>query len=173
MGSGRGNGQAQGGGQGLYVSLKDGDKVQGVFRGDPVILHTHWFEGKSIKCPGKDECPHCAGGAKPRFRFKLNFYTKQNGDWSAKIFEGGWSILKELKKLQDAGYKLEDTVIQVARKGAEMDTEYAVTPLPPNGQVSAKELAVISKIPPHELKDKPAPTEDSQSGDFNSSDVPF
>jgi hypothetical protein len=151
---GGGRSQSAGKSGGLFISLKDGDKVQGVFRGEPFVFGTHWKAGKSQVCTGKPECPGCAAGESPKMRFKLNMVLKQDGVWTAKIYEGGYSVYKQLKELHEGDYDLETTAVSISRKGTEMDTEYSVLPLPPSKNVTPADLASIAHVPLNKLKDE-------------------
>lgn len=170
---GRGGGGAGGNDRGLYIKLDDGQKIQGVFRGDPSIFRTHWFgKGKlPVKCVGKETCEHCSGGNEPKFRFAINFVMKEDGVWVAKIFEQGYLLFKDMKALHEGDYNLEETMVSITRSGTELDTEYKILPTKNNGGLTAKDFKAIAAIPLNPLKGDagesetpPAHTED---------DIPF
>lgn len=171
IGGGERGGQSGGGG--LYISLEDGKRIQGIFRGDPAIFHTHWF-GKGrrpAKCVGKKTCEHCAAGNEAKFRFAINFITKEDGVWVAKIFEQGYLLLKKMKALHEGDYNLEETLVNVSRSGTELDTEYSVLPAKNNGGLKAADFKSIQAIPLNALKEDAPEASDAQ--DANESDIPF
>jgi hypothetical protein len=169
------SGEKKGDGK-LFVRLKDGEKVNGVFRGDPHEYYLHWVEGKSYECGGKAaSCIHCEAGDKPRFRFKLNLIAKQDGVWMARILEQGWSVYEALRDLHENGYDLEQTAVSIARTGEGTNTKYTVLPLPKNGGLKEADFAAIHKIPLNVLdpqSDGTAPVAE-KAADPVEEDLPF
>lgn len=165
-----------GGGDGkkvaLFVSMKDGDKVTGLFAGEPSIFKIHWVGNKSLVCVGKELCEPCQSGDKAKFRFKLNMIVKEDGVAMAKIFEGAYGMFLDLKNLHESDYNLEDTVVTVYRKGQKTDTRYTVLPVPPKGQPTPAELELMKKVPLNSLVDKDRGIADSFD-DAPSGDIPF
>jgi len=139
---------------GLFISMKDGDKVTGLFSGEPHIFKIHWIGQKSAKCLGKEICEHCRGGDKPKFRFKLNMIVKEDGVAMAKIFEGSYQMFLGLKNLHESDYNLEETVVTISRKGQKTDTRYTVLPVPPKAQPKPGELELLKKVPLNALSER-------------------
>lgn len=127
---------------GLFVKLKDKESIEGVFRGDPREFLQHRVGRRPVECAG-DGCELCEKDT-PKFRFRLNFVTKENGAYVAKIYEGGAMVYDALKDLHSSDWDLEKTVIRIARKGEGLDTEYSVTPKP--GGISAETEKLLSSI---------------------------
>lgn len=163
-----------GGGSKNYLSLKGGESVQGVLRGDPHIYHQHWTGQNSSLCSGRDSCEKCKAGEKPAFRFKLNMIIKENGALSVKVLNQGWKLYQQLRGLHESGWDLEKNSIRLSRTGTtKNDTVYNVSPIP-NGTVSAafeKQLAAVKLIDftKPEVSDAQEPSDSSDP----ESDLPF
>lgn len=157
---------------GLFIRMKDGDRIQGIFKGDPHIYRLHWIEKRSYECVGKDSCEYCKSGDKPKFRFKINFLTKEDGTWLAKIFEGNYGTFKDLKEMHENSYALPETFVSVARSGDKQNTRYVVMPVKANGGLKPDQLAKLDKIPLNELSGKADAEPEHDDQDANES-VPF
>jgi hypothetical protein len=135
-----------------FLKLKAGDKVKGIFRGEPLDFRIHWITGRSSECPGLATCEHCKTGTKSAFRFRINFITKENDAYVAKILEQGWTTYELLESLHEP-YNLEKTVVEITRRGEGLNTSYTVVPLPPpNGAVSPELEKKLAAIALHDLK---------------------
>jgi len=112
-----------------FVSLKDGDQVVGVLRGDPVAFKTHWVGTRTEQCAGTG-CTHCASGSKAAFRFRLNMIVaNEEGKPEAKVLEQGWKVYNALDEI-NKDVPLEDTYIKIKRTGqGKNDTVYTVLPV--------------------------------------------
>ena len=170
IGGGRGAGGVD---SSLFVRLKAGDKINGVFRGDPKIFRLHWIGGRSHRCQGKDLCEHCAGGDKPKFRFMLNFITKVDNVWLAKIYEGGYQTYKALKELHESDYNLEETAVSIKREGEGTDTRYIVMPLKNNGGLKAADFKAVGAIPLNPFGDDEKAADTPAEETDSNEDVPF
>jgi hypothetical protein len=159
-----------------FLKLKDKESVRGVFRGDPYDFRQHWINQKSVLCTGATTCTQCKEGLKSTFRFRLNFFVKDDqGGYSPKIFEQGWTVYSQLRDLHGADYDLEKTVVKITRSGSGTDTSYSVVPLP-NGLLTKEVNDKIAQIPLLDLKDHVDPSEkyeDPSSIPFTESDIPF
>ena len=170
---GKGNGNGNGLGSGVFLKLKDGDKVQGIFVGDPSIFRQHWIGGRSSQCMGKAECEHCKGGDKPKFRFRINFLTKVDGVWVAKVFENAYGMYLDLKEMHESSYDLPSTLVTLSRTGEKTDTRYRVLPVKDNGGLKSDQLKKLAGIPLNDLSgksDTPAEAEGEQDAN---EDIPF
>lgn len=136
---------------GLFVRLKSGEKVLGVFRGEPKIFRQHWVGGRSSVCVGKDTCELCQAADKPAFRFRLNFLTRTDGIWMAKIFEQGYGVYQDLKALHEADYNLEETMVSITRVGEGKDTRYGIIPMRGNASMTPEHFQALAKIPLNDL----------------------
>jgi hypothetical protein len=167
-----------------FISLKDGQSVSGIIRGNPLTFYQHWLtQGETraaVACPGKSACPHCAQGVKSGFRSRFNFIIKDNGEYVPKILEQGAKVYEVIEELQTThGYDLERTVLRVARKGSGFnDTTYSVVPV--QGQtvddVLNKKLSGIKLLDlnPHKAtEDKTSDADEFVGADLHESDIPF
>lgn len=136
---------------GKYVKMKSGDKIVGIFQGDPEIFDQHWIDGKSQLCLGAN-CVHCKDGEKASTRFQINFITQEDGIWVAKIFEQGKKTMKTLASFH-AEYDLERTLVNVTKQGEKMTTVYNLLPAKVN--LTDAELAKVRMIPLNELGKTP------------------
>lgn len=167
VGGGKGDG---GPGNGTFLKLKDGDKVTGVFMGDPAIFRQHWIGGRSAPCQGKAECEHCKTGDKAKFRFRINMITKIDGVYVAKVFENGYGMYLDLKELHESAYDLPTTVVILSRSGEGTDTRYRVLPAKNNGGLKAEDFKKLANIPLNKLTEEP---EAPETAPETSDDIPF
>lgn len=149
-GGGKGS---SGGGGGTFLKLKDGDRIKGVFRGDPAIFRQHFIKAdmKSYLCPGKADCSHCKAGDKSKFRFRLNFLTQEDNVWVAKVFEQGYGTYLELKEMHESEYDLPSSCVILSRSGEGTDTRYRVTPAKNNGGMTPADFKKLDAIPLNDL----------------------
>jgi hypothetical protein len=125
---------SEGGGGGVFIKLKDGDSVEGVFQGEPhcfyriygdkaMAEHENYVEGSS-------------------FRFKINMLVKEGDKFEPKILEQGTKLAKRIRKYtQEYGM---DYVFKVEREGSTKDnTEYHLFP---KRAISASEKEELEKI---------------------------
>ena len=130
-----------------FLKLTDGEEVTGVFRGDIYMFKNHWMGNgsPSVECSGAD-CPVCATKPPkgPSTRFRVNFVTTKDGQWVAKIFEGGGELYDQLVVL-DKKFDLSSTVVDLSRTGKDKNTRYNVLPrkdVPITKEMDAKIQAV-------------------------------
>lgn len=142
----------------LFIRLKDGESIEGVFRGEPYffyqkfkdpIEYEKWAEGRS-------------------FKFKINFITRDNGTPTAKIFQGGATLRDMLIDAADE-YSL-DTVFKIKRTGSgKDDTRYSILF---KASLTPEQIKTIGEVKLNELErgktsgyeDEPPPSDD---------DIPF
>lgn len=108
------------GGPNKFISLKDGDSVNGIFRGEIHSFYHKWVNGKGA------QANHDEPGAK--IRFKANFVTMEDGKLVAKIFEFPQTVYNLLADVNEE-YPLETTKVKLSRRGTGTDTTYSVLPL--------------------------------------------
>lgn len=166
-------GSGSGIGSGVFLKLKDGEKIEGVFMGDPKIFRQHWIGGRSALCPGKAECEHCKAGDKSKFRFRINFMTKVDGVWMAKVFENGYGMYLDLKEMHEDAYDLPTTLVTLSRMGEKTETKYRVFPKKDNGGLKAPDFKKIAAIPLLELSEKPSEAAEVEDGSDANDDIPF
>jgi hypothetical protein len=111
-----------------FLRLSDQEECSGLFRGDIYTFKRHWINGRSEECKSV-ACTICASDPenRPSFRFRVNFVTYKNGQWVAKIFEGGGEIYDLLTNL-DRKFNLSSTLIDITRRGTQQNTKYDILP---------------------------------------------
>jgi hypothetical protein len=152
-----------------FIKLSDRQTVQGIFRGEPYDFRQHWLGNRSVVCSGAD-CPECAKGDRPKFRFRINFIGKTGNEYSAKIFEHGARFYNTLKQLHESGYDLEKTVVNVTRNGMDTQTTYTILPVP-NVKVDDLVEKKLQAIKLHDLSSFKKSENESGPGDFDN--IPF
>lgn len=146
-----------------YLKLNDKDQVKGVFRGDVEEFFVTWENGKSRECAPDDD------GAK--FRFRVNFVTKENGSLTAKIWEGGQIVYNQLRDLNES-FDLERTVVTVKRNGTGKDTTYSVLPAGKDFKVSDEMERQLANVKLHDLEPVSRADEPAKAALFEES-APF
>lgn len=119
-------------GKDSFLKLNDKEEVTGVFRGEIHTFKRHWVSNRSQECTGQD-CPFCTAKTDPEkenypaFRFRVNFVTTKDGEWVAKIFEGGGELYDQLTNF-DRKFDLTKTVVDISRQGLKQSTRYLIYP---------------------------------------------
>ncbi len=127
---------------GKFVRLQnDGDKIVGVFCGEPYAREVYW-DGEKYS----DTAPE-GGGAKASLRVALNFYVPAEG--AMKIIEGGTAWFKDVVEIRDK-YGVEKWIFEVKRRGRKGDpkTKYSILP---ETHVDDAMRARIKSLPLHDL----------------------
>lgn len=124
------------GGGGVFLKLKGGEKVNCVFAGTP-----HYFISTKFKTQGAH-------------RFRVNVVVKENGAFTAKIWEQGMRVSGQLKTLNDTikalDQKLSEKVCEIARFGSTQDdTSYTISLSPV--KLTVEDLAAISAVKLNDL----------------------
>jgi hypothetical protein len=140
-----------------FLKLKDKESVQGIFRGELHEFYVLWENGKSREVS--------AGTPEAKFRFRINFVSKDSAGYTAKIFEQGLSVYNQLAELHNE-YELDKIVVKITRNGIGTDTTYSILPLL---------KAPITKDTFKYLEEMPLlPLTSANSGEKSeSSDIPF
>lgn len=131
-----------------FLKLSDGEEVTGIFSGAIHTFKRHWSQNtqRSTECPGEG-CQICAVDPEknyPAFRFRINFITTKDGQWVAKIFEGGGELYDQLVNL-DRKFDLAKTIVDIGRQGLKQNTKYMILPrvdIPLTKEMDAKVKAV-------------------------------
>jgi hypothetical protein len=155
---------------GMFVKLEnDGDKVVGVFIGDPHTQDTHWTGSGTEICTGEG-CKKCAAGERASFKAKMNFYTLSETLGGGKTVEVkkmqimnlSLNTFKDVLKVRDK-YGLDKRAFEVERKGKKGDTKTSYTVLP-DMELSAEQRGEIASAKLHDLTKDGA---EEDAGDFN------
>ena len=119
-------------GSSIFIKLKDGDEIEGVFRGNPYtfyqafkerVEYDKWAEGRS-------------------FRFRIPLVVQVNGMYSAKIFQGGAMLRDALIDVRNE-YGL-DCLFKIKRTGSgKDDTRYSILF---KGKLTDEQLEKINAI---------------------------
>lgn len=147
-----------------FLTLKDGDKVKGVFRSDPHEFRQHFDKTTqtSSVCLESRQCPLCVQGHKSSYRFFTNFIIKgEDGAYIAKIFAGGSTVAQQLDALsQDCD--LQTTIVTIRRSGSGLETTYSIGPIVgdnvlKNGALKAVQATKLLDLEPTQYTKKTEP----------------
>lgn len=156
-----------------YLRIQDGQEVTGVFRGEPILVAKHW-DKQNFKgiCKGEG-CELCAqGGTKLKERFRINFITKEDGNYVAKVCEQGKPFWHQLDKLAKKFDPLDRCLVEISRTGSGLETKYTILPAK-EWQVNE---ALEAKLRAVKLQDLRAEESTETSGvvsDDSDDEVPF
>jgi hypothetical protein len=128
------------------LKISGGQSVKGVFVGDPVDFRQHWNGKFGEACIGEG-CIHCGNGDSPKFRFQINFVYQNEGVWTAKVFEGGVRVYKQLNEINKE-YPLESNLIKITRHGDDTDTTWSFLPA---GSLDKATLQKVATTPVQDL----------------------
>ena len=124
---------------GLFVKLTNhGDKVVGVFVGEPLAREVHWSGERYVSCLGEG-CSFCGGGKKPSLRVSVNFF--QLPERSLKIIEGGLGWFKDLIKVREK-YGLDQWTFEIERRGEAGNTKTTYSILPEEKQSAELQVEI-------------------------------
>lgn len=121
---------------GGFLKIAPNGNVVGVFRGKPVSYWARWSGKGSEIVDRKDK------GAK--FRFMINFITKEGTEWVAKVWEQSGMTYDFLKSFNKE-YPLDSTFVKIIRNGDGTDTTYSFFPVK-NGDVTPEMEAELSAV---------------------------
>jgi hypothetical protein len=119
----------------IFIRLQnDGDKIVGVFCGEPFAKEVYWDGQKYV------EAAPDGGGPKPSLRVSLNFFVPAEG--AMKIMEGGTAWFKDVLEVKDK-YGLEKWHFEVKRRGKKGDpkTKYSILPDAPVDDATRARIA--------------------------------
>ena len=111
-------------GGGKFLTLGNGDSVQGVFVGEGYDYYRYWDNNTGRSVVGtKDGIAKL--GEKPQLRIMKNFVTT---DGNVQIFEGSKTFFKNLDGFIKTNMIAEDPIaIGIARAGEGLDTRYELS----------------------------------------------
>jgi len=133
---------------GLFVRLQnDGDKVVGVFVGDPLPREVVWTGEKYAEMNTPEAERAAQDGKRPTLKVGINFYDL--GDKSLKVYEMNVGTFKTLVKLRKK-YGLDAWAFEVERQGAKGDpkTKYSILP---EHQLDDRQIDTIAHLELHDL----------------------
>lgn len=112
---------------GIFVRLaSNGDKVTGVFCGEPHAREVVWTGERYETFDAKNPA-HQADGKRPSLRVAINFFVLAEG--AMKVIEGGTQWFKDVLKVRDK-YGLDKWSFEIERHGEAGDpkTKYTILP---------------------------------------------
>jgi hypothetical protein len=112
---------------GVFVRLVNhGDKVTGVFCGEPYAREVIWTGERYQEFDPKNPA-HSIDGKRPSLRVAINFFVPAEG--AMKVVEGGTQWFKDLLKIRDK-YGLDTWSFEIERHGEAGDpkTKYSILP---------------------------------------------
>lgn len=143
---------------GVFLKIKDGEDVIGVFAGEPRTFYKDF--------DSKKEYPRKARGL--NFRFQINFLVKEDGQYVAKILEQGSRFASSVLDVK-AEYGL-DCFFKIKRTGSgQDDTRYSILF---KEKLSPQDLAEIKKVKLNDLGNIPTVTSSEFDDDAPPPDEP-
>ncbi|MGE5786840.1 MAG: hypothetical protein ACM3ZE_19765 [Myxococcales bacterium] len=112
---------------GVFVRLaNNGDKVTGVFCGEPFAREVIWT-GDKYEIYNADNPAHQSTGKRPSLKVAINFFVLPEGEM--KIVEGSTQWFNDLLKVREK-YGLENWSFEIERHGEAKDpkTKYSILP---------------------------------------------
>lgn len=112
---------------GVFVRLaNDGDKVTGVFCGEPYAREVIWT-GERYETYDPKNTAHQSESKRPSLRVAINFFVLTEG--ALKVIEGGTQWFKDVLKVRDK-YGLDKWSFEIERHGDSGDpkTKYTILP---------------------------------------------
>ena len=131
----------------MFIRLaNDGDRVVGVFCGDPDPREVHWTGETYEECAGPG-CGHCVSGKRPSLRVTINFWVIAES--AMKVMEGGTMWFRDVLAVREK-YGLDKWIFEVKRIGKANDpkTRYAILP---EDKISDALRTQIDACPQHDL----------------------
>lgn len=133
---------------GIFVRLaSNGDKVTGVFCGEPHAREVVWT-GERYETYDDANPAHRADGKRPSLRVAINFFVP--AEKAMKVIEGGTQWFKDVLKVRDK-YGLDKWSFEVERHGEAGDPKTKYTILPEE-KIDAALRQQIAEAPLHELE---------------------
>lgn len=152
-------------GSGKFLSLKDGDSIKGLFRGEPSFYSVVWENGKSRECDPNEK------GARDRFR--INFVYRENGAMTCKVLNFPASLADTLEAYDREYEGLHKLIVSIKRTGMGKETRYQIFPAK-EGLANEEFLKQVEAVQVHELDTKKSTSRDV-NGDpvFTEDEIPF
>lgn len=117
-------------GSSLWVKLRDnGDKVVGVFLGDPYPREVIWTGERYVDASTPEAQPFIKEGKKPSLRIVINLAVRNDQGWDVKALEQTATFFKDVMKV-DQKYGLDGWSFEIERHGAAGDTKTTYSILP-------------------------------------------
>ncbi len=134
-------------GPSVFLRLKDGESVNGVFVGELYEFYIKWNNGKSQIVPQQDP--------EGKRRYRCNIVVPEGTGLVCKVWEFGPMICEQLSDINEV-YALGETKIRIVRKGTGTDTVYMLLPLLKE-PLNAQQKQAIANVQLNVLNPKPTP----------------
>jgi hypothetical protein len=135
-------------GASLWVKLRDnGDKVVGVFLGDPYPREVIWTGERYVDASKPEAKPFLKEGKKPSLRIVINLAVRTEKGWEVKALEQTATFFKDVMKV-DAKYGLDSWSFEIERHGGAGDpkTTYSILPEEKLGKDDVKALEQLELL---------------------------
>ncbi len=139
-----------------FVRLKNGESVTGFFSGDIKEYFVLWNQGQSAIVHGNT--PNA------KFRFKVNLIVNENGVLTAKIFEGGSVVYRQLQAINNE-IPLETIRVKITRLGEGKETQYQIFPMS-HEKLSPQALEKLKAVSLLPLDSQPTEIDKPPGDDF-------
>ncbi|WP_428262470.1 hypothetical protein, partial [Haliangium sp.] len=149
----------------IFVRLaNDGDKVVGVFCGDPLPREVVWTGEKYLDADTDEAKPFLKKGRHASLRVAINLYVP--AEKAMKVYEMGTTVFKDLLKVRGK-YGLDKWAFEIERHGAKNYSKTTYTLLPEHKLDDATQQA-IAQLELHDL-DKVTRRSDDEGDDGDQS----
>lgn len=146
-----------------FLNVADGESQTVIFRGLPLLYYQHWPNGGD-----KQIFTEPTPGAKPRYMWNAVIFDPKNKKFVAKVWDMAGSTYELLFKINKHS-PLEQTKIEISRKGTLKNTRWTIIPL---GPVDPKALPQIEAVPLNILHREPSASVEETEADSNDG-LPF
>lgn len=151
-----------------FVKIESGQSMAGVLRGAPVFFKQVWNEGEEKQVFSMDH----QGGAK---RFRMNFLTYSDGQWSALILENGPRLYAQIEE-ENSMRPIENSVVKLTRNGSGKNTTWDlrfVKEVPEEARAVLDNVELLDLNPFGSKENHSSNSMGSEQPSFTESDVPF
>jgi hypothetical protein len=146
----------------IFVRLaNDGDKVVGVFVGDPYPREVVWTGEKYLDVKNPEAEKYLKKGRSSSLRVATNLYIPAEN--VVKVYEMGAVVFKDVFKLRDK-YGLDTWAFEIERHGGKGDNKTSYTILPEQRLDDAMRRK-IAQLELHDLEKVLSNTDDGDDGD--------
>jgi hypothetical protein len=145
-----------------FVRLaNDGDKVVGVFVGEPLAREVVWTGEKYLDAKSPEAEKYLKKGRSSSLRVAMNIYVLAEN--AVKVYEMGATVFKDVFKLRDK-YGLDTWAFEIERHGGKGDNKTSYTILPEQRLDDAMRRK-IAQLELHDLEKVLSNTDDGDDGD--------
>jgi hypothetical protein len=145
-----------------FVRLaNDGDKVIGVFVGEPLAREVVWTGEKYLDAKSPEAEKYLKKGRSSSLRVAMNIYVLAEN--VVKVYEMGATVFKDVFKLRDK-YGLDTWAFEIERHGGKGDNKTSYTILPEQRLDDAMRRK-IAQLELHDLEKVLSNTDDGDDGD--------